>query len=514
MAYENGNGVEKDHENAFKYYKLAADQGYDVAQNNVAMAYENGEGVEKDLKKAFEYFKLAADQGLAEALANVGYSYEKGQGVKKDIKLAFAFHERAGAKGYLLSYNSIGWSYHQGLNIPRDFKKAHEYYIKAGRESYALDNLGSLYKNGLGVQTDFIKAIEYYKEAIEVDSENPFPYYHLGLMYLKGYGIERNIQKAIELYEISANKGNSKAALDLAEIYDIGIGVKRNIVKAEFWLKKTNEMPDEQEVGYLNLKAIKTYKIKEIQTQIKKVRQKSLNTNKFYALMIGVDQYDEYPKLATPINDIQVLGEVLKEKYNFKIINLINPTRKDITSRLSKLEKTLNKNDSLLIYFAGHGILKDGYGYWLPKNAELEDDSYWLANDYVTKKLKSIKANNILVIADSCYSGSLTRGITEFKEDKKFSVNTYLNTKSRMVISSGGIKPVLDGGGGGHSVFARMLINKLKNSNQHLISSELYSAISKKVTEASKVFNIEQIPMLSSLPMSGHEAPDFVFIPK
>ena len=75
-----------------------------------------------------------------------------------------------------------------------------------------------------------------------------------------------------------------------------------------------------------------------------------------------------------------------------------------------------------------------------------------------------------------------------------------------MVISSGGIKPVLDGGGGGHSVFARMLINKLKNTNDPIISSELYSAISKQVTEVSKVFNMEQIPVLASLPASGHEA--------
>ena len=83
-----------------------------------------------------------------------------------------------------------------------------------------------------------------------------------------------------------------------------------------------------------------------------------------------------------------------------------------------------------------------------------------------------------------------------------------------MVISSGGIKPVLDSGGGGHSVFARMLINKLKKTKEPLISSELYGAISKQVTEASKAFNMEQIPVFASLPMSGHEAPDFVFIPK
>jgi len=132
----------------------------------------------------------------------------------------------------------------------------------------------------------------------------------------------------------------------------------------------------------------------------------------------------------------------------------------------------------------------------------------------VTKKIKSIKANNILVIADSCYSGTLTRGIATFDEQKKLPINSYLETKSRMVMSSGGVKPVIDGGGGDHSIFARMLINKLKSNTKPLISAELYSSITKKVTEASINYNYEQIPNLASLPQSGHEAPDFVFIPK
>ena len=38
--------------------------------------------------------------------------------------------------------------------------------------------------------------------------------------------------------------------------------------------------------------------------------------------------------------------------------------------------------------------------------------------------------------------------------------------------------------------------------------------ISKQVTEVSKAFNMEQIPVFASLPMPAREAPDFVFIPK
>ena len=44
-------------------------------------------------------------------------------------------------------------------------------------------------------------------------------------------------------------------------------------------------------------------------------------------------------------------------------------------------------------------IIKDTYGYWFSKNADLKDDGDWISNDYVTKKIKFIKANNILYIA-------------------------------------------------------------------------------------------------------------------
>jgi hypothetical protein len=341
----------------------------------------------------------------------------------------------------------------------------------------------------------------------------------LGLMYYKGYGVNRNINKAIELFSRSVENGSSKATDELSEIYEFGIGVKKDLKKALYWIKKAEKIEEEDKeslagIGYLNIAAIKKFKTKRLKQQINNKLPEKIANGRFYALMIGVNDYDYLPKLKTPLNDIKVLGNILKENYDFEIIKLVNPTRKQITSKLSKVEKKLLKNDSLVIYYAGHGIEKDGYGYWLPKNAETTDDSDWLSNDYVTKKIKSIKANNILVIADSCYSGTLTRGIASSDELKTLPINSYLETKSRMVMSSGGVKPVIDGGGGGHSIFARMLINKLRNNTKPIISAELYSSITKKVTEASIKYNYKQIPNLASLPQSGHEAPDFVFIPK
>ena len=98
-------------------------------------------------------------------------------------------------------------------------------------------------------------------------------------------------------------------------------------------------------------------------------------------------------------------------------------------------------------------------GYWLPKDAEADDDTNYISNNYLRNKIKAMSAKNILLVADSCFSGSLvTRGISlnSVAEDStpNSALEKYVKTKSRIAITSGGLKPVMDGGGGQHSVFA------------------------------------------------------------
>lgn len=54
--YEYGDGVKKDISKSIQYYKLAADQGDNRALCNLAMCYENGKGVTKSSEEAFKYF--------------------------------------------------------------------------------------------------------------------------------------------------------------------------------------------------------------------------------------------------------------------------------------------------------------------------------------------------------------------------------------------------------------------------------------------------------------------------
>jgi hypothetical protein len=93
-------GVARDYAQAAAFYRLAAEQGLDVAQNELGGLYDCGEGVAQDYAEALRWFKLAAAQGHASALHNVAVCYENGEGVAADKAEAIRWHMRAQAAGY------------------------------------------------------------------------------------------------------------------------------------------------------------------------------------------------------------------------------------------------------------------------------------------------------------------------------------------------------------------------------------------------------------------------------
>ena len=241
-----------------------------------------------------------------------------------------------------------------------------------------------------------------------------------------------------------------------------------------------------------------------------------INYGEYYALIIGNNDYDYLPKLKTAVNDAEVLSILLKDKFKFKeVVLLKNATRKEILMELYNFKKKLSFKDNFLIYYAGHGEIDRqlNQGYWQPVNAEPDVPIEWIDNATIASIVSSIKSKHVLVIADSCYSGLLTRGSSGYKnevfENRKIYLQRMSNKKSRLIFTSGGKEPVVDGGGGNHSVFAKSLIDIL---NEIEIENTI-SDISKKITSF-VVTNSDQTPEYSPLPKSGHDGGEFIFVPR
>ena len=134
----------------------------------------------------------------------------------------------------------------------------------------------------------------------------------------------------------------------------------------------------------------------------------------------------------------------------------------------------------------------------------------WIANDDVRRSLKGLPAKHVLVVADSCFSGSLTRSAGDYAAIPKDRFFTEIDANvSRKVISSGGVKPVMDSGSGGHSVFAYYLLKALReNDRPYLAAFELFGKLVRAVTN-----NSSQKPEFGTVQDAGDEgAGDFTFI--
>ena len=84
---------------AVKWFRLAAEQGNAVAQNNIGLNYVRGKGVVKDYSEAKKWFQLAAEQGEPNAQKHLGIMYTFGNGVIKDNLTAHMWFNIASANG-------------------------------------------------------------------------------------------------------------------------------------------------------------------------------------------------------------------------------------------------------------------------------------------------------------------------------------------------------------------------------------------------------------------------------
>lgn len=248
---------------------------------------------------------------------------------------------------------------------------------------------------------------------------------------------------------------------------------------------------------------------------------KELRIGNYYALVIGNNRYANLPNLESAVPDAQAVDELLRTRYGFRTRVLLNATRAQIISALNEYRGILSPDDSLLIYYAGHGELdtQNLRGYWLPVDARRDENTEWISDQQVTSQIETMSARHVLVVADSCYSGAMTRssGVvirSAGSTDEEIKRLTRLaKVPSRTVLTSGGLQPVLDAGGGGHSIFARAFIGVLRSNDRVLEGTSLYNQLFDEVRRSAARYKMEQSPRYSALADAGHRNGEFLFIP-
>jgi uncharacterized caspase-like protein len=263
-------------------------------------------------------------------------------------------------------------------------------------------------------------------------------------------------------------------------------------------------------VSPLELSAISA--VSQLEPPTKEPNSKILSEGfgSYHAFIIGNNNYKHLKPLKAAVNDAEAVAKFLEKEYGFSVTKLIDADRYEIMAGLNGYRKKLTPGDNLLIYYAGHGWLdKDtGEGYWLPVDGEPDNPANWISNNSISNSMKAIPAKHIMVVADSCYSGTLTRGL-----NVKIRTQDYLQKiaqkRARTVLASGGLEPVMDSGGKlEHSVFATAFIDTLRQNEESVIdATKLFSSIRREV-----MLHADQTPEYSDIRKAGHEGGDFLFV--
>ena len=141
--------------------------------------------------------------------------------------------------------------------------------------------------------------------------------------------------------------------------------------------------------------------------------------NDYHAIVIGVSDYEYWPKIPNAIEDArEVSHKLLSMGYHVKLIT--DPDSAELNLTLTRIawDKGKEQNRALIIYFAGHGDtvgLADGsrLGYIIPKDCPLYNtDPYTFDTKAISMKTLEmlalkIKSRHVLMIFDACFSGSI-----------------------------------------------------------------------------------------------------------
>lgn len=249
---------------------------------------------------------------------------------------------------------------------------------------------------------------------------------------------------------------------------------------------------------------------------INNLNHHSQKVGTYRALIVGINEYQDsnISDLQTAVNDAEEMARILTKYYGFTTELLLdqNATRKAIYQALRDLVISSKADDSVLIYYAGHGDLDRTFddGWWIPSDAKGGDPVTYLDNGMVQKAIRSMKARHVLLISDACFSGTLFGGKTR-KAPKVIDNNYYLslyNEKSRWGMTSGNKTPVADSGTQGHSVFAYQLLKNLRENKKPYISTqEIYTKIAPVISN-----NSDQTPLCRPIHNTGDQGGEFVFI--
>ncbi|MDA3821969.1 MAG: caspase family protein [Bacteroidales bacterium] len=232
---------------------------------------------------------------------------------------------------------------------------------------------------------------------------------------------------------------------------------------------------------------------------------------KTWAIFIENSNYESFASLEGPTKDITLMKTALAKYQVHNFIHKKNMTKQQMERFFSiELRDLLKSNrvTSIMVWYAGHGKFVNETGYWIPTDAQRDDEFTYFNVNALKASMQSYPelVTHTLVITDACESGpsfyQAMRSTNDIRSCDDWEATRF---KSSQVLSSAGYELASD-----DSQFTRTFANTLINNPDACVPIE---SIVQKVTTAVTGAN-QQKPQFGKIAGLEDENGTFFFIPK
>ena len=232
-----------------------------------------------------------------------------------------------------------------------DYAAAAEWYRRAAQQgnTRAQFSLGTLYEQGLGMAPNKLEALNWYRQASGLTADS--------LIFRSAAAAEQEQERALLLEQIEQRDRQLEV-------------LQRQVDELDRRLRESSDDADVRaELASMRILVAQIESDRRAQQealaaipaplpavpgviafeQPEQVTYRRSEFGRFYALLIGVEQYELLDDLASPANDVHRIGEILEERYGFSVISLADPDQVTVMRAINQLNETLEQNDNLLI---------------------------------------------------------------------------------------------------------------------------------------------------------------------
>ena len=247
------------------------------------------------------------------------------------------------------------------------------------------------------------------------------------------------------------------------------------------------------------------------------------SAEKKLALVIGINNYLEIPKLEKAVGDAQAIGQTLSS-LGYQVTTALDMDRRGLNLALSKLYASVEPGDTVLVHYSGHGVQIENDNYLLPAdvpaptdgNAELlKSESLRLLTLIETLGQKGAGAR--ILIIDACRDNPFATGGKRSIGGTRGLANVATDKGTFIMYSAGAGQAALDRLGESDvtttSVYTRVLLSRLKDPTIKL--RDLAASVRDEVEKMGKSVGHDQRPAYyDDLPADFSLAPSSGVTPK